>query len=269
MREATGALLAAALALVAAACSQPVDDGRDEPVKPGASSRSAAADRPGTAFQAAAPPPPPAPTGGSGAYAAAAGRGPVVGTGTTRVRYRVEVETGIAWGANPVWAPADFARRVDEIVAAPRGWTASARSPVTDASVRLSRASWSFQRVDSGPFEVRLRLATTATVERECGANGVDVTGGYSCRFGQTLMINLGRWLNGAAGYPVDIDDYRSSVINHELGHFLGFDHMTCPGPGRPAPIMQTQTIDPGRLRAQRHPVRGRRHVRHRPWTGS
>ncbi len=170
----------------------------------------------------------------------------MIGSGTTRIRYRVEVETGISWGANPVWAPADFAAQVDRIVAAPRGWTASAAAPVTDRSVGLSRASWSFQRVAGGQFEVRLRLATSATVERECGVNGVDVTGGYSCRFGQTLMINLNRWLNGAEGYPVDIDDYRTSVINHEMGHFLGFDHMTCPSPGRPAPIMQTQTIDLG-----------------------
>jgi Protein of unknown function (DUF3152) len=240
-RDVVGTFVAAALAIVVTACARPTGE-RDD----GASPAAPDAGGPATAFQAAAPPPPAPPTGGSGAYAVAAGTGPVVGAGTIRIRYRVEVETGIAWGANPVWTPADFATRVEEIVAAPRGWTASAAAPVTDASVRLTRASWSFQRVAGGAFEVRLRLATTATVERECGVNGVDVTGGYSCRFGQTLMINLGRWLNGVEGYPVDIDDYRTSVINHELGHFLGFDHMTCPAPGRPAPVMQTQTIDLG-----------------------
>ena len=32
-------------------------------------------------------------------------------------------------------------------------------------------------------------------------------------------------------------------VINHKLGHLLGFDHMLCPGPDRPAPVIQTQAI--------------------------
>lgn len=230
--------LAVVVALISVACTKPGDAAQKAAEVPGYS---------GTVLQpapATPPPPPPLPTGGNGSFAVAPGGGPVVGTGQRRVRYRVEMENGVDWGRNVVWTAPDFAERVDRIMAEPLGWTMSARYPVTNRDVGLQNASWSFQRVAGGDFEVQVRLATAGTVQRLCAQVGIDVDSVYSCRFGKTLMINLTRWLNGADGYPVSLDDYRSAVINHEMGHFLGFDHMRCTGPGRPGPIMMTQTID-------------------------
>jgi hypothetical protein len=184
------------------------------------------------------------PRKGSGSFATAPGTGEVIGTGRRLVRYRVELETGITWGDIPKWTPTSFGATVDDILAAPQGWTWSARRPVTNAKVHLSKASWSFQRVRSSRYDVRIRLATPDTVNRACGAAGLSTEGVYSCKFGKTIMINLRRWLRGAPDYPVSIDDYHTGVINHEMGHFLGFNHMSCAGPGKPGPVMQTQTID-------------------------
>ncbi|GGO30371.1 DUF3152 domain-containing protein [Micromonospora parathelypteridis] len=183
------------------------------------------------------------PTRAAGTFATATGRGRVIGTGKKRVRYRVSVERGIVWGDIPAWEPNEFAESIEQVLAAPNGWASSAQHPVTNAAVNLTRASWSFQRVDSSKIDVDVRLATPRTVDRLCGASGVDTQGVYSCKYGKTIMINLRRWLQGAPGYPVSMEDYHAGVINHEFGHFLGFAHMRCGGRGRPGPVMMTQTM--------------------------
>lgn len=68
----------------------------------------------------------------------------------------------------------------------------------------------------------------------------------WSCRVGNNVIINFDRWTgaspawNSAGGA---LDEYRSMVINHETGHWLGFRHRYCGGPGQTAPVMQQQSI--------------------------
>lgn len=183
------------------------------------------------------------PASGSGAFTNAPGGTDVIGGGATLVTYRVEVENDIPWGANQVWTPASFAGVVDAVLADPRGWTRSAAAPITDAAQKLDNASWSFQRIGGDGYSVRILLATPNTTDKMCGSVGLDTAGVYSCRYGNTILINLRRWLNGAPGFPISLDGYHTMVVNHEMGHRLGFKHMTCPGAGLPAPIMQQATI--------------------------
>ncbi|HJQ08486.1 MAG TPA: DUF3152 domain-containing protein [Candidatus Saccharimonadales bacterium] len=71
----------------------------------------------------------------------------------------------------------------------------------------------------------------------------------YSCRVGPNVVINFDRWQgatdpwNHAGG---SLQDYRVMVINHETGHWFGFNHAGCPGPGLPAPVMMQQSIGLG-----------------------
>jgi hypothetical protein len=180
----------------------------------------------------------------SGSFATAAGPGEVIGEGKKLVRFRIEVETGIKWGDIPKWTPKRFSEEVDDVLGAPQGWGESSEHPVTNAKEHMTRASWKFQRVKGSQYDVRIRLATAETVNRACASAGLNTEGEYSCKFGKTIMVNLKRWLRGAPGYPVTVDEYHSGVINHEMGHFLGFNHMACGGKGKPGPVMQTQTID-------------------------
>ncbi len=68
----------------------------------------------------------------------------------------------------------------------------------------------------------------------------------WSCTVRPNVILNYDRWRfasdawNAAGG---TLDDYRSMVINHEVGHWLGFGHRFCSGAGQPAPVMQQQSI--------------------------
>ena len=72
-----------------------------------------------------------------------------------------------------------------------------------------------------------------------------------------------------SAPQRVSLSDYRTNVINHEMGHYLGFDHMRCPGAGGPAPIMQTQTIDLGGCVPNSHPYTAEGTFVSGPWVAS
>lgn len=163
----------------------------------------------------------PLPRSGPGTFAIAPGGSKRVGKGTTPLRYRVEVENGITI------TPEDVAAQVERTLADPRGWTADGQS--------------SFQRVSSGPTDFVVRLATPATVDRICARGGLDTGGKVNCSVNQNVMVNLRRWVLATEFYRNDVVGYRSLIINHEVGHFLGHNHVTCPGKGRPAPAMMQQ----------------------------
>jgi hypothetical protein len=93
-----------------------------------------------------------------------------------------------------------------------------------------------FQQVESeGDFTVWLATAATMT------SFGSPCSKEYSCRNGRNVVINEERWNKGGF-LTMELAEYRTMVINHETGHWLGLGHSTCPGPGRPANLMQQQS---------------------------
>ncbi|MFC0600649.1 DUF3152 domain-containing protein [Streptomyces palmae] len=142
------------------------------------------------------------------------------GTGTVH-RYRVEVERGTGLATRPA------AAAVSDVFADSRGWTRTGQD--------------AFQQVDSGPAGLVIRIATPATVDRLCGAYGLNTHGEVNCRVGDTVVVNLKRWMRGSPQFAGPLAEYRALIINHEVGHWLGHGHETCPGPGRRAPAMMQQ----------------------------
>ena len=69
---------------------------------------------------------------------------------------------------------------------------------------------------------LKIILVTWEKAKRECGSK----LGGFSC-YGSsenTIFINLDNWM-GKSKSELPLDRYRTYVINHEMGHRLGFGH--------------------------------------------
>jgi hypothetical protein len=101
-------------------------------------------------------------------------------------------------------------------------------------------AGISFARVPSGGNFV-LWLAAADRLP----SFGPPCTVNYSCRVGANVIVNEARWRLATpvwTGAGASLEDYRHLVVNHEVGHWLGFGHLVCGGAGQPAPVMQQQS---------------------------
>lgn len=132
--------------------------------------------------------------------------------------YTIEIETGIPLPA------ARTTRLIDAILSDERGW---------------AKRGHAFTRTDVDP-SIRILVATPATTDQLCAP--LQTQGRVSCRNGKLVVLNGVRWARGIPDYRGDLLGYRRYLVNHEVGHALGQSHVSCPGPGRPAPVMMQQT---------------------------
>ncbi|TQK52863.1 uncharacterized protein DUF3152 [Streptomyces sp. SLBN-118] len=167
-------------------------------------------------------PPAKVPASGAGSFTTARGTGRPSGSGPLR-RYRVQVENGVDIPAK------DAAAEIEQILAHPRGWGAHGRG--------------SFQLVESeADADFVIRIATPATADRLCGAQGLDTHGELNCETADGVVVNLRRWLLGSPTFAGTPAEYRHLIINHEIGHEIGIRrHLGCGGADRLAPVMMQQ----------------------------
>ncbi|MGW0395530.1 DUF3152 domain-containing protein [Streptomyces sp. NPDC003042] len=158
---------------------------------------------------------------GPGVFAGSTGSGQPQGKGPA-LRWRVEVEEGS--GVDPDAA----ARSIEAILGDPRGWI---RDP-----------AYGFQLAGPGqPVDFTVKIATPTTTDRLCEVVTPELIGETNCRAGHTVVVNLKRWQEGSPQFSGAVEEYRALIVNHEVGHELGREHETCPGPGMPAPAMMQQ----------------------------
>lgn len=161
------------------------------------------------------------PESGPGTFQTAPGGLDPVG-GDEVWRYQLQIEDGLGLDL------AETAAEVHAILGHERGWTAD--------------GSTGFRLVGPDePADFMVRIATPGTVDDICGQYGLDTGGEVNCRVGESVMVNLKRWMTGSPEFSGPVEEYRALIINHEVGHFLGHGHEGCPGPGAPAPAMMQQ----------------------------
>ncbi|WUI10634.1 DUF3152 domain-containing protein [Micromonospora sp. NBC_00421] len=173
----------------------------------------------------------PVPTTGGGTFRYDDRAGTMLGRSGVLRRYRVAVEDGSGEDVR------DFSDQVQAALAGPGSWVDGGR-------LRLLRVP------GNAPYDFTVELATRNTAGRLCRAGGVDIrVDGVpytSCRAPGKVILNLDRWRTSVphfvrGGVPLAL--YRTYVVNHEVGHQLGHRHEGCRGPGRPAPVMQQQSL--------------------------
>ena len=131
-----------------------------------------------------------------------------------------------------------FRRTAQRIYDDPRGWRGAGVE-----FVRVPRG---------GSFTLWLSVARLVpSFSSECSAT-------WSCRVGRNVIINQTRWLHASPAWNAGSLGrlaYRHMVVNHETGHWLGFGHATCPGPGALAPVMMQQSKGTGGCRFNPFPT--------------
>ncbi|MFD9397001.1 DUF3152 domain-containing protein [Streptomyces sp. NPDC060000] len=161
---------------------------------------------------------------GSGKFDAIAGVAKAPGKGR-KYTYRVDVEQGLGLDGEL------FAQAVQKTLNDARSWA--------------HNGARTFERIESGKADFVITLASPGTTAVWCAKSGLDTTeDNVSCDSAATerVMINAYRWAQGSVTFGDQMYAYRQMLINHEVGHRLGYGHVTCDKDGEPAPVMQQQT---------------------------
>lgn len=161
---------------------------------------------------------------------------PKFGQGTVKeFAYTVEVEDGIdttTFGGDEA-----FAQMVDQTLANPKSWT--------------HNPQFAFTRIDgTAPTapDFRVSLTSPMTVREGCGYDIPLESSCYNPVYGfdreARVFINEARWVRGALPFQGDVGSYRQYVVNHEVGHAIGYTrHEPCDKQGGLAPVMMQQTF--------------------------
>ncbi|MEV6725591.1 DUF3152 domain-containing protein [Streptomyces xanthochromogenes] len=144
-----------------------------------------------------------------------------------KYRYQVDIEQGLGLDG------ALFAQAVQKTLNDDRSWAHG--------------GDMTFERISSGKPDFVVTLASPGTTGVWCAKSGLDTTeDNVSCDSAATdrVMINAFRWAQGSVtyGWGKAMFTYRQMLINHEVGHRLGHNHVSCRTPGALAPVMQQQT---------------------------
>lgn len=151
------------------------------------------------------------------------------------IKVNVKVEENLPYD------PEEFARATADTLQDSRSW--------------VSKGEARFDFVGEDKAEMTIYLLTPGTTDRRCAP--LRTFGRVSCQQGSGVNLNAVRWKDGVPDFNGDLDLYRHYLVNHEVGHYLGHGHQSCPKKDAVAPIMMQQTKGLNGCRANGWPANG------------
>ncbi|MEP7764804.1 DUF3152 domain-containing protein [Sanguibacter sp. 25GB23B1] len=158
---------------------------------------------------------------GDGTFFVVPGEVPAPGTGDVKT-VRIQVENGLEIDAEK------FATLVLATLNDPRSWGGD--------------GSQTFARTASADATFSVSLASPDLVDDLCAP--LDTEGLWSCGVERHAVLNSMRWTEGSGIYGDDRVAYREYLVNHEVGHVLGYGHVQCSGRSALADVMVQQSGD-------------------------
>lgn len=149
------------------------------------------------------------------------------GSGDEVYTYTVEIEDGLK--PQDFGGDRAFGKLVDATLANPKSW--------------IGGDKVAFRRIDKGEPDLRISLTSTDTSRELCG---YQIKLETSCFYPPDVrvVLNEARWVRGARAFEGDDLTYRQYLINHEVGHGIGYEkHLPCEKEGALAPVMMQQTF--------------------------
>lgn len=159
----------------------------------------------------------------------------------------------ISVDSNNMYPEDEFVREVKSILNNNQGWKTKGYN-----FVFVSKSVFDKIIVNGiNSIKFKLRLSYNETIAQECGFDSNEKLSCYNPTIDPpNVLINFYRWKNGSKYSKLPLHDYRKYVINHEVGHALGRDHVEkCECRNCKVPVMMQQTISIGKCKPNPWPL--------------
>lgn len=129
------------------------------------------------------------------------------------LRYKVLIDKDIKRSLK------NFKNDVDKILSHPKSW-----------NVKFIQ--------DDIKYDFKIILTPARKITKVCKFSGLSCADMWN----NVIYINNYRWIKGSKASKLPLNQYRIYLINHEVGHILGFGHSK-PKKGKKVPVMNQHTL--------------------------
>ena len=115
------------------------------------------------------------------------------------------------------------------------------------------RMGYHFEHKDKDEYNIdfEIMFVSESYIKKTCNFTGLSCA---DTKYNK-IYINVDRWRKGSKFSQLSLDEYRTYILNHELGHILGRNHVRPGRSGTKVPVMVQQTLGIGNCKPNPWPL--------------